>query len=298
MALLVFLVPLSALQHSAAQDINDVESGLKGLIDIRTNVRNILNFGKSAISDLVQLDFRGITETMRDFPDNAGQTSGVYLLWIYSILSLILSFIPIINVFWILPSIILSIPIYFISGYFVYSNSAGLLHYTGLAQMIGAIPVLNLILLPLLIIIPILQPLLIALGRGGTGADEIIIDRFVTLTAPEEILEGEEFMVLATLDGEPLPDASITLENETVITDIYGVATLKAPEVVEDIGHIIYSSGEIWGATDILVRNSPGVFEFGWNEGDSSIVNVIILIVVLLALLGGLVLFSRKRRNS
>ncbi len=286
MALLVLLVPISTLQHSEAQMIDDVETGWRGLIDVSTNIRNLWNFGKSAVSDLMHLDFRSVMETMRDFPENAGQTAGIYLFWI-SLLSLI--------------SIIL-IPIspilYISSGYLIYSNSEGLLHYTGLAQtIIGAIPILVLIALTLPLINLILQPFLVALGRGGVGAGEPIIDLFVTITAPEEVLEGEEFMVLATLGGDPLPDTYITLENETAITDIYGMAALKAPEVVEDTIYTIYAGGEVGkGSVDIFVKNSPGLFEFG--ENGVSLLTVVVLIIVLVALLVALALFSRRRRNA
>jgi hypothetical protein len=258
MALLVLLVPVSTLQHSEAQMIDDVETGWRGLIDVSTNIRNLWNFGKSAISDLMHLDYRSVMETMRDFPENAGQTAGLYLFWI----SFAIYFIPVINLFW----WVLSIPIDLISGYLIFSNSGGLLHYTAIVQMIGAIPILNLLVLPLLLINLILQSLLIVTGRGGSGAGEPIIDLFVTITAPEEVLEGEEFMVLATLGGDPLPDTYITLGNETVITDSYGMATLKAPEVVEDTIYTIYAGGEVGkGSVDILVKNSPGLFEFGEN---------------------------------
>lgn len=293
MALLVLLVPISTLQHSEAQMIDDVETGWRGLIDVSTNIRNLWNFGKSAISDLMYLDFRSVLDTMRDFPENAGQTAGIYLFWISFALSMLLGFIPVINLFW----MVLSIPIDLISGYLIFSNSESLLHYTAIAQMIGAIPILDLLVFPLLIINLFLQPFLIAIGRGGSGAGEPIIDLFVTITAPEEVLEGEEFMVLATLGGDPLPDTYITLGNETVITDSYGMATLKAPEVVEDTIYTIYAGGEVGkGSVDILVKNSPGLFEFG--ENGVFLLTVVVLIIVLVALLVALALFSRRRRNA
>ncbi|MDY6984792.1 MAG: hypothetical protein SVE93_00020 [Candidatus Thermoplasmatota archaeon] len=285
MALLVLLVPVSTLQHSEAQMIDDVETGWRGLIDVSTNIRNLWNFGKSAVSDLMHLDFRSVLDTMRDFPENAGQTAGIYLFWIGLLALISIILIPISPI------------LYISSGYLIFSNSGGLLHYTAIAQMIGAIPILNLLVIPFLLINPILQLILIVSGRGGSGAGEPIIDLFVTITAPEEVLEGEEFMVLATLGGDPLPDTYITLGNETVITDIYGMAALKAPEVVEDTIYTIYAGGEVGkGSVDILVKNSPGLFEFG--ENGVSLLPVVVLIIVLVALLVALAIFSRGRRNA
>ena len=292
LALLVLLVPM-ALRQSYAQVPDEVESGLNGLIDVGTNLRNLLNLGRSALSDLAHLDIRGAMETMRGFPDNAGQTAGLYLFWINLFLSLVFDIIPILGLIWFIPSILLGIS----SGYLIYSNSNGLLRLTGLAQMIEAIPVLGLLVFPLFLINLILQPLLIALGRGGSAPGEPIIDRAIELTAPLKVTEGEDFQVSATLNGKPLSGALITLENETVITDSYGIATLRAPDVAEDMNYLIEAGGtEGKGSITILVRDRPGLFEAG--QGGSSWFIAMILIVALAVLLGMLVLLSRRRRKT
>jgi hypothetical protein len=321
LALLVLLAP-TALQHSHAQTPGEVESGWRGLIDVGTNIRNLFSLGRSALSDLAHLDIRGAMETMRGFPDNAGQTAGLYLFAVSFILSIVSSFclssisiIPLIRYLGLLvtiPPLLLGLG----SGYLIYSNSAGPLHWSGLLSLIMSavggsvsiisyIPLIGILLaIPALIItVPMtltgvlnlgLQIVLIALGRGGSAPGEPVIDRFITLTVPLEVTEGEEFLVSATLEGKPLSNALITLENETVITDSYGMTTLRAPDVAEDTSYLIEAGGtEGKGSTTILVKNSPGLFEVG-QEG-SSWLTAIILIIALAVVL---VLLSRRRGNA
>ena len=92
LALLVLIAP-TALQYSHAQTPGEVEDGWKGLIDVGTNIRNLFSLGRSALSDLAHLDIRGTMETMRGFPDNAGQTTGLYLTAINFILSFVSYFL-------------------------------------------------------------------------------------------------------------------------------------------------------------------------------------------------------------
>ncbi len=252
MALLVVLASLSALHHSGAQVPDDVESGWMGLIDVNTNLRNLVYLDRTALSGLSRLDLSGIMETMRGFPENAGQIAGLYLSWIDLFLGFVFALIPLVNIVWILPSILLCIS----SGYLIYSNSGGFLRFTGIVQMLGAIPILNLLLFPLLPINLVLQSVIIVLGRGGSAPGEQIVDRAIILTAPVEIREGEDFQVSATFNGKPLPGALITLANETVVTDSNGTATLIAPDVREDTRYRIEAGGtEGKGSTTILVKN-------------------------------------------
>jgi len=170
-------------------------------------------------------------------------------------LSLVFDIIPVLRWIWFIPSVLLGIS----SGYLIYSNSNGLLRLTGLVQMIGAMTLLNLILLPLSIPIAVVQSVIIALGRGGLAPGEPIIDRAIELTAPLEVTEGEDFQVSATLNGEPLSGALITLENETVSTDSYGLAALRAPDVTEDTNYLIEAGGSAGkGSTTVIVRDTSG----------------------------------------
>jgi len=297
-ALLVLTTPLYALQHSAAQLPDDVEGGWRGLIDVGTNLRNLLNLGRSALSDLIRLDVRGVMETMRGFPDNAGQTTGLYLIAISYILSFVsyflsyISLIPLIRY----AGLIVAIPQMLFglgSGYLIFSNSAGILHWSGLLSLIisgvggtislaSYIPIVGIFiaLFALVITLPmslagllnlLIQVVLIALGRGGSAPGEPIVDRFITITAPAEVMEGEEFQVSTTLGGEPLSGVLITLENETVVTDSYGLVTLRAPEVTEDASYLIEAGGtEGKGSAYILVKNTPVSSREGWEAHPNS----------------------------
>lgn len=251
-ALLVVLASLSALHPSGAQVPDDVESGWRGLIDVSTNLRNLVYLGRTALSSLSRLDLNGIMETMRGFPENAGQIAGLYLSCIDLFLGFVFALVPFVNIVWILPSILLCIS----SGYLIYSNSGGLLRFTGIVQILGAIPILNLLLSPLLLINLVLQSVIIALGKGGSAPGEQVVDRAIILTAPAEIREGEDFQVSAMLNGKPLSGALITLANETVATDFNGMATLIAPDVREDTRYRIEAGGtEGKGSTTILIKN-------------------------------------------
>jgi hypothetical protein len=127
--------------------------------------------------------------------------------------------------------------------------------------MIGAMPLLDLILFLPSILIAVVQSIIIALDRGGSAPGEPIIDRAIELNAPAEVTEGKEFQVSATLDGEPLSGALITLKDETVTTDSHGNAVLRAPDVTEDTSYLIEAGGSAGkGSTTVLVRDTSGHF--------------------------------------
>jgi hypothetical protein len=77
-ALLMFIMPLSI---ASAQSVAEVESGLGGIIDPGTNIRNIVSFVGYAFGNFgFSMDWiRGMMDFIRNYPDSAGQLAGFYL---------------------------------------------------------------------------------------------------------------------------------------------------------------------------------------------------------------------------
>jgi len=89
-ALLMFIMPLSI---ASAQSVAEVESGLGGIIDPGTNIRNIVSFVRYAFGNFgISMDWiRGMMDFIRNYPDSAGQLAGFYL-------SIISFFLPVVAI--------------------------------------------------------------------------------------------------------------------------------------------------------------------------------------------------------
>jgi len=145
LALLVLNAPVSFAQQ-------DVEPGIDGLLDLQTNIDNIMGFVRYATGNFSPSTdwIRGIMDYIEAFPDNAGLAAGFYLsivpyvsLLIAFVISIPLELVPLIGI---IISVVISMvitilagSIALIGGYSVYSHSGegGVSRIAGIVQMLG-----------------------------------------------------------------------------------------------------------------------------------------------------------------